>query len=102
MHLCNKFFQKNYISGFFVVTRQQDLGAGTGPFTGILYFYIYFMVLLNAFGFRQNRTANALLASILRETPGRLYRCRMQPGEKRVLSWYRERVYRRRTQQIRL
>jgi hypothetical protein len=71
MHLCNKFFHKNYISGFLVAIRQQDLGAGTGPFTGILYFYIYFMVLLNAFGFRQNRTANALLASILRETPGR-------------------------------
>jgi len=57
MHICNKFFHKNYISGFFVVTRQQDLGAGTGPFTGILYFYIYFMVLLNTFGLRQNRTA---------------------------------------------
>jgi hypothetical protein len=57
MHICNSFFQKNYTSGFFVVIRQQDLGAGTGPFTGILYFYIYFMVLLNAFGLRQNRTA---------------------------------------------
>jgi hypothetical protein len=59
MHICNKFFQKNYTSGLFVVERQQNSGDNASTSTGILYFCINFNVLLNFFDFRQNHAVCA-------------------------------------------